>query len=103
VTIEKKALGPEHSHVAALLNNMAGLLASQVEYAKALPLHERALRVGKKALGRSEHPHIPICRRNLAIAQQQAISGPAHERTSYVVCDYTLQGRHTLKFMCLNL
>ncbi|CAN5850103.1 hypothetical protein BH20PSE1_BH20PSE1_26500 [soil metagenome] len=53
----EKALGPEHPHVAASLNNLAALYDAQGQYGKAEPLYERALQILKKALP-SDHPNL---------------------------------------------
>ena len=45
----------EHPDTAASLNNLAGLLHAQGDYARAKPLYERALAIREKALG-AEHP-----------------------------------------------
>lgn len=57
LSIGKKALGPEHPHVATTLNNMALLLKSQGKYEEALPLYQRAVRIMEKALG-PEHIYV---------------------------------------------
>ncbi|GAQ83640.1 kinesin light chain [Klebsormidium nitens] len=49
--------GAEHPDLVTTLNHTAGLLEKQGEYAKPLPLFERALRVREGALG-PEHPHV---------------------------------------------
>ncbi len=60
-----KALGPEHSSVAASLNNLAGLYYRQGNYAEAEPLLQRTLAIVEKALG-PEHPHVATSLENYA-------------------------------------
>ena len=43
LAIVEKALGPEHTNVAARLNNLAALYDAQGRYAEAEPLYQRAL------------------------------------------------------------
>ena len=58
-------LGPEHLDVATGLNNLAGLYNNQGQYARAEPLHQRALAIQEKALG-LEHPEVALSLNNLA-------------------------------------
>jgi len=61
----EKALGPEHPHTAASLNNLGTLLDDQGDLAGARPLFERALAIHEKALGQ-EHPGSAMILNNLA-------------------------------------
>ena len=63
--INEKALGPEHPHVAASLNNLAALYQAQGRYAEAEPLYRRSLEIGEKALG-PEHPNVAQSLENYA-------------------------------------
>ena len=62
----EKALGPEHPDVAQSLNNLAGLYQAQGQYAKAEPLHQRALAIREKALD-PDHPDVAESLNNLAL------------------------------------
>ncbi len=57
LAIRERALGPEHPHVAASLNNLAVLYDTQGRYAEAEPLYQRSLAIREKALG-PEHPDV---------------------------------------------
>jgi Tfp pilus assembly protein PilF len=52
LAICEKALGPEHAHTAASLNNLGHLLKEQGDLAGARPLFERALAIYEKARAR---------------------------------------------------
>jgi tetratricopeptide (TPR) repeat protein len=65
LAISEKALGAEHPDTGTSLNNLAGLLRAQGDYAGAKPLYERALAIREKALG-AEHRSTKIIRGNLA-------------------------------------
>jgi tetratricopeptide (TPR) repeat protein len=65
LAIREKALGPEHPHTAASLNNLGLLLRDQGDYAGARPLFERAMAICDKALG-PEHPDTARVCGNLA-------------------------------------
>jgi Tetratricopeptide repeat len=58
-------LGPEHPYTATSLNNLAGLLQAQGDFAGARPLFERALAIAEKVLG-PKHPYTAIIRNRLA-------------------------------------
>ncbi len=62
-------LGPEHPDTATSLNNLAGLLQAQGDFAGARPLYERALAIREKVLG-PEHPDTASSLNNLAIRLQ---------------------------------
>ncbi|CAM9810889.1 unnamed protein product, partial [Ectocarpus sp. 8 AP-2014] len=47
----EKTLGPDHPALATGLNNRAGLLESQGNFAEADPLYLRAIGIGEKTLG----------------------------------------------------
>jgi hypothetical protein len=57
-------LGKEHLHTSVTLNNLASMLAEQGRYEEARPLHERALAIREKVLGK-EHPDTEMLRENL--------------------------------------
>ena len=57
LVVQEKALGADHSEVAASLNNLALLYWSQGRYAAAEPLFQRALMVWEKVLG-PDHPEV---------------------------------------------
>ena len=96
LAIREKALGPDHPHVAASLNDLARTYQTLGAYAKAESIYERALAIQEKALG-PDHPDVaqslnnlaglyyaqgeygkaePLCERALAI-QERAL-GPDH-------------------------
>ncbi len=54
-----------HPDVANSLNNLAELYRAQGRYAKAEPLHKRALAIREKALG-PEHPNVAQSLENYA-------------------------------------
>ena len=58
LAIREKALGPDHSDVAASLNNLAEFYRVQGRYAEAEPLSKRALTIKEKAFG-PDHPDRP--------------------------------------------
>ena len=62
----EKALRPDHPDTAQSLNNLAQLYADQGAYAKAEPLHLRALAIREKALG-PDHPDTAQSLNNLAL------------------------------------
>jgi len=51
LSLREEALGPEHPDVADSLNNLAGLLSAQGDYAAARPLIERALKIQNAECG----------------------------------------------------
>ena len=55
LAIAEKALGPEHPDTAQCLDNVAGVMQAQGDFAAACTLRERALTIREKVLG-SEHP-----------------------------------------------
>src|SRR6266545_2349289 len=59
-------LGPNHSDVAAALNNLAVLYWNKSAYAKAEPLYQRALTILEKEFGQ-EHPGVANSLNNLAL------------------------------------
>jgi tetratricopeptide (TPR) repeat protein len=83
LAIREKALGPEHPHVGASLNNLAFVLKDQGDFAAARPLFERALAIQEKALG-PEHSTTATSLDNLAVllASQGDLAGtrPLYER-----------------------
>ena len=65
LAIREKALGKDHPHVAASLNNLAGLYQAQGKYVEAEALYERSLAIREKALGK-DHPDVATSLNNLA-------------------------------------
>jgi CHAT domain-containing protein/Tfp pilus assembly protein PilF len=65
LAILEKALGPDHSDVATILNNLAELYRNQGRYADAEPLSMRSLAIREKALG-PDHPDVAVSLNNLA-------------------------------------
>jgi tetratricopeptide (TPR) repeat protein len=63
--ITETAYGPEHPHVATMLNNLGLALRDLGKPDQAKPLYERALRITETAYG-PEHPHVANRLNNLA-------------------------------------
>ncbi|MEH1950266.1 MAG: tetratricopeptide repeat protein [Nostoc sp.] len=63
--VTKNRLGLEHPHVAASLNNLAGLYESTGRYSEAELLYQQALELAKRLLG-DNHPHVATSLNNLA-------------------------------------
>src|SRR5206468_3823153 len=63
--IFKKALGDRHPRYAATLDNLAMLYQAMGAYAKAVPLHQKALDIRKQTLG-DRHPDYATSLHNLA-------------------------------------
>jgi tetratricopeptide (TPR) repeat protein len=55
LSIDEKALGPEHPDLAYPLNDLAKLYTEQRRYEEAEPLYQRALHIWEQAWG-PEHP-----------------------------------------------
>jgi CHAT domain-containing protein/tetratricopeptide (TPR) repeat protein len=116
LTIDEKALGPDHPDVGKDLNNLASLYVAQGRYAEAEPLYKRALAIDEKALG-PDHPDVgnrldnlaslyrtqgryaeaePLYKRALAIAEKAL--GPDHPDVATALDDlaalYRIQGRY---------
>ena len=66
MAIYKEVLGARHPGYAQSLNNLAGVLKSQGDYAAARPLDERALAIRKEVLG-ERHPDYALSLNNLAV------------------------------------
>ena len=66
LAIAEKAQGPEHPLTGTSLDNLAGLLEAQGDYAQAEPLYRRALAIAEKAQG-PEHPVTGTSLNNLAV------------------------------------
>ena len=64
--VAEQNVGPDHSDVAASLNNLAELYRTQGEYAKAETLFNRSLAIWEKAL-RPDHPDVAQSLNNLAL------------------------------------
>ncbi|MFM6513582.1 MAG: tetratricopeptide repeat protein [Microcystis panniformis] len=62
-------LGENHPHVAASLNNLAGLYRCQGRYAEAEPLYKRSVSLIKQLLGEN-HPIVATSLNNLALLYQ---------------------------------
>jgi hypothetical protein len=58
----------DHPDVATSLNNLAGFYRDQHDYARALPLLERASAIAETALG-GNHPTAQVLRKNLEICR----------------------------------
>ena len=65
LAIWEQTLGPEHSHTAACLNNLALLYERLGKYEQAEPLYQRALAIWQKVLDPLD-PTLAICLNNLA-------------------------------------
>ena len=65
MAIREKAFGPDHLHVAELLNNIAALYYKQGRYADAEPYEQRALAIRERTLG-PDHPDVTQSLNNLA-------------------------------------
>ena len=66
LAIREKVLGPNHSEVAASLNNLASLYESEGRYLDAEPLLQRSLAIYEKELG-PNHPEVAVSLNNLAV------------------------------------
>jgi CHAT domain-containing protein len=66
LTIQEKALGPEHPSVAQILSNLASLYYAMGNYASAELFYKRSLTIQEKALG-PEHPSVAAALNNLAV------------------------------------
>lgn len=64
ISIQEKALGPDHPLLAASLNNTGVVFDTQGEYDKALGYYRRSLSIWEKVLG-SEHPYVAMSLNNL--------------------------------------
>ena len=84
IAIREKTLGPEHSHLAISLGNLALVYYATGEYTRAEPLFERALANDEKALG-PEHPDVAVSLNNLAglywFTGEYARAAPLYERS----------------------
>ena len=65
LTIDEASLGPDHSHVAIRLVNLAGVLSDMNRLAEAEPLIRRALAIGEASYG-PDHPIVSLRLNNLA-------------------------------------
>ncbi|BCX11735.1 MAG: hypothetical protein KatS3mg067_0673 [Thermosynechococcus sp.] len=65
VTLVENTLGPNHTRLAASLNELAKLHVDQGNYAAALPLYQRALAIYERA-GGSDQPEVAAILNNLA-------------------------------------
>jgi tetratricopeptide (TPR) repeat protein len=62
----ENAKGPDHPHVATMLNNLAEVYRSQGKYEDAEPLCTRALKIRETVLG-PDHPDLSVTLNNLAL------------------------------------
>ena len=69
VDISQTVQGPDHPETGTSLNNLAGLLQDQGDYAGAEPLFRRALAIAEKAQG-PDHPETGTSLNNLALLLQ---------------------------------
>jgi len=65
LTIQERALGPEHPNVVITLFSLARLYQERGEYARAESLWQRALVIQERTLG-PEHPNVAATLHNLA-------------------------------------
>ena len=61
-----RAVGPDNSGTAAILNKLGRLYFRQGRYAEAEPLFKRAQEIWERALG-ADHPAVAVAQGNLAI------------------------------------
>jgi tetratricopeptide (TPR) repeat protein len=73
LAILEKAVGPDHSNVATIVDNIAGLLQSQGTFEDALPLYQRALAIRRKARG-PDHSNTATSVNNMAGLLQSQIN-----------------------------
>jgi CHAT domain-containing protein/tetratricopeptide (TPR) repeat protein len=66
LALTERQLGPNHTRVAPVLNNLAELYQAQGRYAEAEPLYERAIAIAEKTLG-PDHPDVGKRFGNLAV------------------------------------
>ena len=66
LVLAERKVGPDHSDVATILNDLALIYYSQGQYAQAEPLHKRALAIRERALG-PDHPDLATSLNNLAV------------------------------------
>lgn len=66
VTMEEKILGPDSLMVAESLNDLAMNLDMNGKYTEALPLYQRALKIGKSKLG-PNHPFVAATLKSIAM------------------------------------
>ena len=64
--VTEKEFGPDHTDVAAILNNLAALYRNEGDYASAEPLYRRSLAIREKALG-PNHPDVATSLNNLGV------------------------------------
>ena len=104
VAAREKALGPDHPDTAAGLENLAGLLQDQGDYAAARPYFERALAIREKALG-PVHRDTATSLNDLAVLLQDqgdyAAARPYLER-ALAIWEKALGPEHPDTATCLN-
>ncbi|HMF00214.1 MAG TPA: tetratricopeptide repeat protein, partial [Terriglobia bacterium] len=61
--LKEKLLGPEHPDVAITLNNLATLRISQLRFAEAATMYQRALAIFQTVFGPG-HPKVVGCEKN---------------------------------------
>jgi tetratricopeptide (TPR) repeat protein len=104
LAIDEREFGPEHLRTTTSLNNLAGLLRDQHDYAAARPLYERALAIDEKVSG-PEHPDTVTTLSNLALVlhDQGDLTGarPLYER-ALTIRERVLGREHPDTAMSLN-
>jgi tetratricopeptide (TPR) repeat protein len=80
LAITEKALGPDHPHVGAALNNLAALYFDQGRYAEAELLFRRDLIIAEKALGPD---HLDVAQ---SLRRSAALRSPAYRRALLLAC-----------------
>ena len=77
----------DHPNVAANLNNLAALYATQGQYTQAEPLYKRSLEISEKALG-ANHPTVASSLENLAALYKKtdraALAEPLEKRAATI-------------------
>lgn len=104
LSIDEKALGPDHSKVATDLNNLAELYREQGRFADAEPLHQQALAIRQQALS-PDHPDMAQSLNNLALLYYQqgklADAEPLFKQALAIV-EKALGPAHPYVAHCLN-
>jgi tetratricopeptide (TPR) repeat protein len=104
LVIREQALGPDHPHTAASLNNLAELYRAQGCYPEAEPLYQRALVILEQALG-PDHPDTAQSLNNLAVLyddqERYPEAEPLHQR-ALAIREQTLGPDHPRTAISLN-
>ncbi|MDH5479215.1 MAG: tetratricopeptide repeat protein [Nitrosomonas sp.] len=92
----KLVLGEDYLHVAAALNNLAGLYRAHGKYAEAELLYQRSLKIWEDKLG-AMHQHVAIALNNLAglyrVLGKYAEADPLYQR-AIVIMEKTFPDGH---------